>query len=228
MNKKGQVFLIAAIIFIFAIYSVVIHYNTAKEYAGLEDYQDLTENYQNEFPKVANKAIYNNEDPNEELKKFNDKFLKQAKNKDPNFGTLYAYKDAQGNLHLVNTLTNKVITIELKDESRNKKVTASLASGDIESTGCVSIDSAGLGCSSTPTAEIIEFGDKYRNTYDFNGDASTLLVHIPVGNRIQTIEIDIKEFTTMTYITSQESIALKTPTGEDLDTNKISATLSMA
>ncbi len=54
MNKKGQIFIIAAIIFALAIYSVAIQYNTIKTYHGLEDYKELSDNYKKEYPKVPN------------------------------------------------------------------------------------------------------------------------------------------------------------------------------
>src|SRR3989344_6215170 len=122
MNKKGQVFLIAAIIFIFAIYSVIITYNKASEYAALEDYDALTENYQNEFPKVANKALLQEDDVNDKLKDFNKQFIDNARQTDPNYGALYAYKDQQGILHIVNTLNNKVINIEFKSSDISNRV----------------------------------------------------------------------------------------------------------
>ena len=144
MNKKGQVFLIAAIIFIFAIYSVIITYNKASEYAALEDYDALTENYQNEFPKVANKALLQEDDVNDKLKDFNQQFIDNAREKDPNYGALYAYKDQQGILHIVNTLTNKVVNIQFNSETTSRGLKdIQLLSDTSESPGNINLEGVG-------------------------------------------------------------------------------------
>lgn len=220
MNKKGQVFLIAAIIFIFAVYSVIIKYNTAKEYAALEDYEEITENYQSEFPKVVNKALYKEDETVESaLSKFNKKFLSNARQKDPNYGVLYAYKDARGNLHIVNTLNKKVINIEFVKGRSGEQLTAdkikvTLPDAALTSRGCVTLGN--LGCTSTD-AKLISFGDKYSNTYDYTGDLTTLSIELideESGVSFLLTTLDITEFTTMTYISSSESSTLSPVEGE--------------
>jgi len=228
MNKKGQVFLIAAIIFIFAVYSVIIKYNTAKEYAALEDYEEITENYQSEFPKVVNKALYKEDETVESaLEKFNKKFLSNARQKDPNYGVLYAYKDARGNLHIVNTLNKKVINIEFSDPRIGGRVKEAKIIGDgITSEGQICLSN--IGCSTSSTEVDIKFGENYGRGYDIPGDVDTLIIEVPTTNprtgQISTlpIELDIKEFTTMNYISSEDT--LKTPEGDDIPF--VSATLT--
>src|SRR3989338_3031554 len=134
MNKRGQIFLIAAIIFVMSIYSVAIEYNTIKTYPGLEDYKDLSENYQKEYPKIINFALYNGSDPNAAIDNFTQAFLKDAKTKDPNFGVFYIYKDKDGNLHIVNTLNNKVIKLEFIGLD-GKRIDLGLLSQDTKSKG---------------------------------------------------------------------------------------------
>ena len=203
MNKRGQVFLIAAIIFIFAIYSVIIKYNQAQEYAALEDYDALTENYQNEFPKVANKALLNEKNVNDELKEFNQQFIDQAREKDPNYGALYAYKDQEGILHIVNTLTKKTINIEFNNEGTIRRLNdIQLLSGDTESTGNIALEGVG---STDVNTETRRFGANFNNeqSIDLQGITSILLKD-PNGATIA--RINIKDFTTINYVSSCQNL----------------------
>ena len=59
-GKKGQVFLVAAIILGLALISVTTKQNTAKEYPIISDYEELSNNYLTEAPKIINYAKYNN------------------------------------------------------------------------------------------------------------------------------------------------------------------------
>jgi len=115
MNKKGQIFLVGAVIIVLALLTVTGKYNSVKEYPVLSDYKDQTDNYLTEYPKVVNNAIYQNLNQKNEVTSFSTIFLGQARSKDPNFGVLYSYKDNDGKIHIVNTLTNRVITIKLYD-----------------------------------------------------------------------------------------------------------------
>jgi len=93
MNKKGQFFLIAAVLFCLAIFSITIHFNKLEERALLEDFQDLSQNYANEAPKVVNSAIEEGKDAEDNLDKFTEEFLNYARKKDPNIGFFYVYLD---------------------------------------------------------------------------------------------------------------------------------------
>ena len=207
MNKKGQVFLIAAIIFIFAIYSVIITYNKASEYAALEDYDALTENYQNEFPKVANKALLQEDDVNDKLKDFNQQFIDNAREKDPNYGALYAYKDQQGILHIVNTLTNKVVNIQFNSETTSRGLKdIQLLSDTSESPGNINLEGVGDTGVSTETSR---YGATWNNEQNINlGDITKIKLTITdVRGRTSDIELDVKDFTTLNYISSEQELS---------------------
>ena len=150
MKKRGQVFLIAAIIFIISIYSVVVAYNTVKTYPTPEGYKDLSENYKTEYPKVINFATYNGTNVTQAVDNFTISFLQQAKNKDPNFGVFYMFKDSSGNLHIVNTLNNKVLNIQFIDPKTGEQTSLSLLSADTQSSGNICI--TGVGCTATSTS----------------------------------------------------------------------------
>ena len=150
MNKKGQIFLVGAVIIVLALLTVTGKYNSVKEYPLLSDYKDQTDNYLTEYPKVVNNAIYQNLDQKNEVTSFSTIFLGQARSKDPNFGVLYSYKDNDGKIHIVNTLTNKIITITVipSNGQINRDVTVYGNEQDSGSQVCIS----GIGqCTSTRT-----------------------------------------------------------------------------
>jgi hypothetical protein len=202
MNKSGQIFLIAAIIFAVAIYSVAIEYNTLKEYPALNDYKDISQNYQNEYPKVVNYAVFSGQNVSTVLDSFNTAFLKEAQKKDPNFGVFYAYKDTQGNLHIVNTLNNKVLNIKYTGIDGND-VTVKLLSSGTSAPGEICV--TGIGCSST-TSTVGNYDAGYYGT-DIN--AAKILpttVEITDADGFKLGEFDLTEFSSLTYSQSTEEI----------------------
>lgn len=198
MNKRGQIFLIAAIIFVISVYSVAIEYNTIKTYPGLEDYKDLSDNYQTEYPKLINFALYNGTNPIPVIDNFTQTFLQEAKKKDPNFGTFYMYKDSQGNLHIVNTLNNKVLNINFIGID-GKEVTITLFSQNTPSKGQICINN--VGCNGVNT-DIGNFDSKY---YQTNIPNPTKMRINKIGDKVG-FPIDISEFTSLNYVSSEEKI----------------------
>jgi hypothetical protein len=93
MNKKGQFYLIAAILFCLAIFSVTIQFNKLEEKILLDDFKELSENYATEAPKVINTAIEENQDPKENLDEFTEDFVAYARRRDPNIVFIYVYAD---------------------------------------------------------------------------------------------------------------------------------------
>ncbi len=201
MNKRGQVFLLAAIIFILALYSITITYNSAKTYPALEDFKEQTGNYQNEFPKVINYAIYNGSNVTKQLDEFTTLFLSEARKKDPNFGVFYVYKDSLGNIHLVNTLNNKVLNIKIVDPSltaRDVSLTLYSNNGNALSSGgqiCVE----GLGSCVTASTQTSNFGSGFSNEQVIR-EGKKLSVQIIGTNGF--IDIDLEKLTSMTYLSS--------------------------
>ncbi len=200
-QKRGQVFLIAAIIFVISIYSVVVAYNTVKTYPTPEGYSTLSENYKTEYPKVINFATYNGTNVTQAIDNFTITFLQQAKNKDPNFGVFYMFKDSSGNLHIVNTLNNKVLNVQFSDPTTGQQTSLSLLSQNTQSTGNICI--TGVGCV-TGSTDVSNIDTSYYSTNIMN-NPSTLRISIenlPFG------DVDTTQFTSMTYITSNNPISL--------------------
>ncbi len=202
MNKRGQVFLIAAFIFAIAIYSVVIEYNTIKTYPGLEDYKDLSDNYQTEYPKVINFAIYNETNPTEAADKFTDIFLDRAHSIDPNFGVFYMFKDAEGNLHIVNTLNEKALKLEFTDVG-GEEVELTLLSEDhpVEGELCIN------GICDSATSFVGNFDSAYFRADEPAPDRLAVSLVGVIGARLPPL--NITEFTSMSYLESEEPIPIE-------------------
>src|SRR3989338_4925452 len=102
MNKRGQVFLIAAVILALALFSVSVTYNSISVSPPLTEYRKLSDNYLTEYPKVVNFARFYNANEADAVSAFNSVFLGFARQKEPNFGVFYTFKDSRGNINIVN------------------------------------------------------------------------------------------------------------------------------
>lgn len=194
-SKKGQIFLIASIIFVLALYSVVIPYNTIKTYPALENFKDLSSNYQTEFPKVYNWALYQGLNVDTSLNNFNKAFLDQAKKTDPKFGAFYAFKDSDGNLKIVNTLNNKVMKITYTNVNA-EDVTLTLLSSNTNADGTICV--TGSGCGNTNA----DVGDYDKTFYTTKTPQKIDKLGIEIGD--QPMLVDVTKFTGMAYLTSSD------------------------
>src|SRR3989344_5381528 len=92
MNKRGQFYIIMAIVVSLIIYSLYLPENKIEEVTLFEDFRDISLNYQTESPKVVNHYIYKNlEDEALRLKitDFTEDFLKQIQQKNPNVNLVF-------------------------------------------------------------------------------------------------------------------------------------------
>lgn len=111
MGKKGQFFLITAVIIIMSLFTVVAKYNTIRQQIALEDFQELSEQYTEERPKVINAAIFSGEPEAPAVEVFTEQFIDYAQETQPTFGVLSVFKDSTGDVHITNSLNNKRVTI---------------------------------------------------------------------------------------------------------------------
>ena len=201
MNKRGQVFLLAAIIFSIAIYSVAIQYNSIIVYPNLEDFEDISENYQNEYPKVYNYAVYKGDNVAEKIDEFSADFVDEARKRDPNFGVFYAFQDVNGNVHIVNTLNDKVLTIKTQDVD-GKQVKLTLLPSNTQSTGHICMGSL---CG-TATADI--GGEYYQGDIKNPGNILevTIIDEDSESGEGLPIKFDISKFSNLIYTSSKEDI----------------------
>jgi len=92
MKKRGQIFLVAAVILAFAIFSISLIFNDYEEKILLEDFPDLTKNYQIEAKKIVNEALLSDEPIEDKLDEFTLDYVNYARTIDPNIGFVYVYK----------------------------------------------------------------------------------------------------------------------------------------
>src|SRR3989344_5450567 len=94
--KKGQFFIVAAVIVIMVFFTVVAQYNTIKVQVALEDFDELNEQYASEQPIVINEALFGGDSPEAELARFTDRFMDYTSERQPEFGGFYAVVNPDG------------------------------------------------------------------------------------------------------------------------------------
>jgi len=113
-GKKGQFFIIAAVIMILVIFTVTRKYNTIKQQVTLEDFNELSEGHRSESPIVINSALFRGGDPVTDLANFSEQYVGFARTLEPSYGVFYAYVDSQDRIHIKNHLNDRVIVVEGK------------------------------------------------------------------------------------------------------------------
>src|SRR3989338_1850592 len=105
MNKRGQIFIIIAIVVCIFVYIAFKTYNSISVQKGLENFDDLRSNYEYELTLVRNECQSEGKDPNICAQDFTDTFLQNyAWKYDPNFGIITIYKDFEGNIIIRNSM----------------------------------------------------------------------------------------------------------------------------
>jgi len=91
MQKRGQIFIVGAIVLCLAIFVLVAKVNKIERKIIVKEFPYLAENYYRESVKVVNQAILQGEDPEKALSNFTEDFVEYAKTIDPNLGLVYVY-----------------------------------------------------------------------------------------------------------------------------------------
>ena len=91
MNKKGQFYLIIALILSLAVYGVTYKVNKIEEPILFEDFNDVSQNYLTESVYVINNALKNEEDVTIKLDAFTITYLDYAQQRNPDLTLLYIY-----------------------------------------------------------------------------------------------------------------------------------------
>ena len=138
MDKRGQFFIFVAIIVALLVFTLITKSNTIREEVTLQNFEQLSQNYLTESPKVINYAIYSvsPEAAAYELSKFSTDFKKYAEKTDPNIGLVYLYNDPGNNKVVIkNLLNDESIVFNVKDSSNLLFSTSQNTEGDICVTG---------------------------------------------------------------------------------------------
>jgi hypothetical protein len=93
MNKRGQFYIVIALILSLTIYGVTYRVNTIEEPKVWEDFNDVSENYITQTAIVINGALKNKENVSENLDSFSAEYLGYAQKRNPNLGLLYIYSN---------------------------------------------------------------------------------------------------------------------------------------
>ncbi len=207
-NKRGQFFLIAALITIMVLFTLTVKYNTIKQTVALEDFKELSEGYSTEQPKVINLAIAEGKTATEQglsILSFTKNYQEFAQGKEPSFGILYAYRDPLGNIHVVNSLTNKVINIEFQDPETGKTASLQLLSSDILASGNICNEiSGGQRLCTTLDTNVASYGQKLSEGDLGKLQKLNLKVKYPGSSIPTTIPIEFTTTTFSSFVTGDE------------------------
>ena len=172
MDKRGQFFILGAIILALALFVLMVKLNTFDETFLIKDFYPLSENYKTESVKVVNDAIAQGgaTNPNTALNDFTQKYLAYARTIDPNVGFVYVYwnktsGEAQINNYLGNTPVN------LYTYSPGQQKTDSLFGDTQNSISDVSLSVGGLEFKKTIPIYIKNF-DNGANSAQISGKIS--------------------------------------------------------
>jgi hypothetical protein len=109
MNKRGQFYIIIALIISLALFGITYKVNEITEPVLFTDFNDVSENYVSEATKVVNDALeMEEEDVDGRIEEFTDSFLDYAKQRNPNLGLLYIYSNG-GDITIENHLDESIV-----------------------------------------------------------------------------------------------------------------------
>jgi hypothetical protein len=95
MNKRGQFYIVIALILSMTIYGVTYRVNTIEEPKVWEDFNKVSENYITQTAIVINGALKNKNNVSKNLNNFSASFLGYAQERNPNLGLLYIYSNGE-------------------------------------------------------------------------------------------------------------------------------------
>ena len=91
MNKRGQIYILAALIIVFVLYTLYKETNIVKESIIEDDFREISKNYELESSRFLNQLIQSNSDVRSSFINFTVLFTSYAKTKNPNFGLIYSF-----------------------------------------------------------------------------------------------------------------------------------------
>jgi len=124
MNKRGQFYIIAALIIAAIVAGLVAEVNYARRLPKPIKFYDLSKDYETEVTRIIDRGIYlgkTDEQINEDVANFTKKFLDYAQEKDPRLQLFYLY----GNREKINVVNYALENAEIRTE----KVSETIAGG---------------------------------------------------------------------------------------------------
>jgi hypothetical protein len=115
MSKKGQIFIIAAILLSLIIYILASVTNIARQEKMRGDFEGLSENYETEASRLINAAVSTGADVGPAFGNFTYAFTSYSKTKNPQFGLIYVL-NYEGKVYMGNYL-NEEIYVDVGDKT---------------------------------------------------------------------------------------------------------------
>ena len=107
MKKRGQIYILAALILIFVIFILVSQSNVIRELVLENDFERLTKNYEAESSRFVNSLLAAKENISDKFLEFTIYFTSYSKTQNPDFGLIYLF-DYDNKLHIGNYLNESI------------------------------------------------------------------------------------------------------------------------
>ena len=91
MDKRGQLYIMSAIIIAFILYIIITPSNIIKKTTETSNFQEIAKNFDRESSKFLNSLIKKKQDIYDSFLNFTILFTSYSKTKNPNFGLIYAF-----------------------------------------------------------------------------------------------------------------------------------------
>lgn len=108
MNKKGQVYLLAALILSLVLYNLASVVNFAHFESFKADFERVSDNYNVESTRLVNSVLKTEQEPFDALSNFTVLYMSYVKSQSPNFGLIYVF-NREGKMRIGNYLKKPVI-----------------------------------------------------------------------------------------------------------------------
>ncbi len=180
MDKRGQFYLIMAIIFSLAIFIITAKNNKIQETVLFEDFTRVSQNYVTEAPKTANYAIYKDYEVTPILKNFTEDFLDFARKTNPTISLLYVYSNTS-NITITSYLNQTTI---VGDQSNT--TAGYLLGGQDVSINDIKLNVAGVDFVHHVPVQIKNFGGSY-NSINL---APTETINLNIGGIFHNFKLD--------------------------------------
>ena len=94
MDKRGQFYILGAIIIVIVLYSLATKVNVIEEQQPLVNFKDIANNYIKESIQTINYALYTDSpDSSAEISSFTDDFISYIRARNPRTGLVYVYSE---------------------------------------------------------------------------------------------------------------------------------------
>ena len=217
-NKKGQFFLMFALVMIFFIALITYQYNEVWSAVEIENFDELNDNYAHEKNVVVNSQIAQGASPEtiaDELEEFGEDFSTYSREVDPNYGFYQVYYDPNTQmLYIQNFLSNgRMITLSGSSLTGEEVVELTIPSTTTTVTGHIYLNGFGDSMAIPVSTELVDFDDEYNQMqFDVTQMGPNDLVCVTMQN-IASSEVCLTQQALLNGITT----SLTTDDGNNID-----------